>query len=206
MLDKIKNRLKNALPGEKAHLNMSPRSHNVPLRKFKPSSDAKQSSVMVLLKYIEPDELIIPLTLRSDKLTSHRGQISFPGGMAEKGETPLETAYRETEEEIGIKGDKIEYIGTLSQLYVPPTNFIINPIVGWLQNDVEFFLNPDEVAEIIHVPFHKIRNSDSVKYKKSNINGLEMDIPYWEVHAEIPLWGATAMILSELISIIDEIA
>lgn len=205
MIEKIKNRLKQKLPGEKAHLNMSPRSHNVPLRKFKASSDAKQSSVMVLLKYEKPDELIIPLTLRSDKLSSHSRQISFPGGMAEQGETPLETAYRETEEEIGINAEKIEYIGNLSNLYVPPTNFIIHPIVGWLKNDTEFQINPDEVAEIIHVPFHKIQNSNSVKYKKSNINGLEMDIPYWEVHSEVPLWGATAMILSELISVIDEI-
>jgi 8-oxo-dGTP pyrophosphatase MutT (NUDIX family) len=200
MLEKLKNRLKMKLPGESAHLKMSPKSHNVPLRKFRPSSDARLSAVMVLLKFNRDNEIEIPLTLRSEKLSSHSKQISFPGGMAEEKETPLETALRETEEEIGIKKNDIEYLGELSRLYVPPTNFIISPIVGLLKNEIDFKINPDEVAEIIHVPYKLICDVNAVKYKKSNINGLELDIPYWEVHKEVPLWGATAMILSETYS------
>lgn len=204
MTEKLKNRLKEKLPGETAHLKMSPKSHNVPLRKFKPSSDAKLSAVMVLLKFNQYSEIEIPLTLRSEKLSSHSKQISFPGGMSEENETPLETAFRETEEEIGVTRKSIEYIGELTKLYVPPTNFIISPVVGILKDDIEFVINPDEVAEIIHVPYSLLIETNSVKFKKNIINGLELDIPYWEVHNEVPLWGATAMILSELIDILAE--
>lgn len=201
---KIKERLKDKLPGIDAHLIMSPKNNKIPLRKFKPKPDAKKSAVLILLSENQENKLQVLLTLRSENLSSHSSQISFPGGMSENNESPLETALRETYEEIGVEKDDIEHLGYLSHLYVPPSNFIIYPVVGWLKNDVEYNINPDEVAEVFNIIIDDIKTPTSIKFRKNIVQGMNLDVPYWDVHKKVPLWGATAMILSELIQILNE--
>lgn len=202
MKDKLKSRLKEKLPGYDAHLRMSPSLRNVPFRKFKPGPNPKKSAVMVLLSEDENKELQVILTLRGSKLENHSRQISFPGGMSEEGETPVDTAKRETFEEIGVKPYDIEIIGQLSQLYVPPSNFLIVPIVGWTHNNHKFKINYDEVEELFFVKVKELIDENSIMYQKRNLKGEEIDVPYWSVHPEVPLWGATAMMLNEFIHII----
>jgi len=124
----------------------------------------------------------------------HAGQIALPGGRIEKGETALETALRETSEEIGISSDQIEILGSLSELYVQVSRFQIHPFVGWLDKKPNFEINKNEVEKTISFPVKLIENS----FEEVELNTFsgKLKVPCVQFEGEI-LWGATAMILSE---------
>jgi len=129
----------------------------------------------------------------------HAGQIALPGGRIEKGETALETAFRETWEEIGITRDKIEIIGSLSELYVQVSRFQIQPFVGWLDKKPEFIINKNEVEKTISFPLKNMKNAfDEVEL--NTISG-RLKVPCVLFEGEI-IWGATAMILSEFYDVL----
>jgi 8-oxo-dGTP pyrophosphatase MutT (NUDIX family) len=199
----LKNRLKKKLPGKEAHLQMAPLIGNEPYRNFTPSMYAEPSSVMVLLI---PDELenefSVLLTLRSSNLNSHKGQISFPGGRAEYNENPIEAALRETWEEIGIEAKDIRIVGKLSELYVPPSNAIITPVVGFINSLPPLKINSDEVETAFLFGLSSLKSS--IKRAIWNFKGKDVDVPFWDVGQKTPLWGATAMILTELLIFIQE--
>ena len=130
----------------------------------------------------------------------HAGQIALPGGRIEKGETALETALRETREEIGILPEQIEILGTLSELYVQVSRFQIHPFVGWLNKKPEFIICENEVEKTISFPLKNMKNTfEEVELK--TITGT-LKVPCFQFEGEI-IWGATAMILSEFYDIAD---
>lgn len=129
----------------------------------------------------------------------HAGQIALPGGRIEKGETALETALRETWEEIGITRGQIEILGTLSELYVQVSRFQIHPFVGWLDKKPEFVINKNEVEKTISFPLHLIKNPLK-EIELNTFTGL-LKVPFIGFEGEI-IWGATAMILSEFYDVI----
>lgn len=129
----------------------------------------------------------------------HAGQIALPGGRIEKGETALETAFRETWEEIGISRDKIEIIGSLSELYVQVSRFQIKPFVGWLDKTPEFTINKNEVEKTISFPLKLITNA--VEEVEINSISGRLKVPCVLFEGEI-IWGATAMILSEFYDVL----
>ena len=201
----LQERLKLTLPGIKAHKQMAPLAMGKLFRSFKPNNNSKRSSVLVLITQTEnDDEYAIFFTLRSSKLNSHSGQISFPGGSAEHGETPEETALRETYEETGIASEKITTLGRLSDLYVPPSNSTISPVIGYCPKLPLLNLNPDEVEESFLVPISNLINPETFKNEEWTIEGKNVTIPFWSVHPTTPLLGASAMILMELLEIINE--
>src|SRR5690606_20800820 len=118
----------------------------------------KPSSVMLLL-FEENGELLICLIKRPLSMTHHAGQVAFPGGRIDPGETELETALRETWEEIGIPPENIEVLGSLSELFVDVSGYLIQPFVGWLKEKTNFILNAAEVEKIILFPLLKFRNA-----------------------------------------------
>ncbi|HDR52409.1 MAG TPA: CoA pyrophosphatase, partial [Mariniphaga anaerophila] len=124
----IKKALAGNLHGVKSHQKMMP-----PNRKLQAAANDKKrmkpSSVLLLL-YIEKDELFVCLIKRPSTMKHHAGQVAFPGGRIELGETARETALRETWEEIGIPPEKIEILGSLSELFVDVSGFLIQPFVG----------------------------------------------------------------------------
>lgn len=199
---RLKELLKKQLPGKEAHIDMAPKTRNRPFRNFEPAENPRNSAVMIILSEDNDGDLQVILTLRSAHLSNHSRQISFPGGRADLGETPEETALRETHEEIGLEPEKIDVLGSLSDLFVPPSRSLIQPIVGWTEVKNNFVINPDEVEEIFFVKIKDMIHNDSVKFQKRIFNKKEVDIPFWDVHHEVPLWGATAMIMSELLDII----
>ena len=207
MDDKLKNflrkRLNEKLPGLNAQKIMAPVSDNEDFRPFVPRDDAKRSAVLLLLCRVD-DELKVLLTLRSDKLNSHRGQISFPGGRKENGERPVETALRETFEEVGIAPDKIEILGRLSDLYIPPSNSIVSPVVGYIGNTGELKINPSEVEEAFYIDIDFLANPGNRKTETWDFDGIKADIPLWDAGKKVPIWGATAMMLSEFFTIYKE--
>lgn len=188
------------LKGSPSHYKLAPQINGENFRTFTPSPDAYDSSVLLLLRELEGN-LQILFTLRSSNIKSHRGQISFPGGRVETGESYVETALRETKEEIGILPEKIEILKQLSTLYVPPSNAIIHPFVGILKSDCEFFINQEEVEDAFWVDFNFFLDTNNIIIEKWNFNGKTVDVPLWKIHPKQVLWGATAMILSEFIDI-----
>ena len=204
-IEYLKYRINNNLPGEEAQKAMAPSINSAPYRNFKPMDNAKASAVLIILF---PDSVQnnykILLTLRS-KSISHSGQISFPGGRVEANESNTETALREANEEIGLIADGLEIIGELSTLYVPPSNNIITPVLAYSESaPVVGTINTEEVQEIIITDIHALLNEDNLKKEMWTLGDREVEVPHWTIH-ETPLWGATAMLLSELLNIYKEL-
>lgn len=198
----LSKRLKNNLPGFEAHKKMLPFQSNERLKKFQAPETAKKSSVLILLDEVNNTKIL--LTIRSNKLRSHRGQISFPGGKAEKGESPEQTALRETNEEIGLTNSDFKLIGSLSSIYVPPSNSFVTPFIAKLMNNNGFTINPDEVEEIFFTNIDYLCDEENIKHERTTIENKTINIPYWDIHPKVKLWGATAIILSELCELYKE--
>jgi 8-oxo-dGTP pyrophosphatase MutT (NUDIX family) len=188
----IKKALSQGLPGSVSHKKMLPLNRTLQASEHEQKA-IKHSSVLLLL-FVENNGLHVILTKRPAHMKHHAGQIALPGGRIEKDETALETALRETWEEIGIASEQIEILGSLSELYVQVSRFLIHPFVGWLEKKPEFNINKNEVEKTIAFPLKLIKNSfDEVEL--STFSGL-LKVPCIKFDDEI-IWGATAMILSE---------
>ncbi len=188
----IKKALSGELRGTASHQKMMP--HNRKLRAaYSDRKRLKPSSVLLLL-YAENDELFACLIKRTSTMKHHAGQVAFPGGKIEPGETAVETALRETWEEIGVPPGKIEVLGALSDLFVDVSGFLIHPIVGWLGEKPEFKANSAEVEKTILFPLMKFSNNmDEIELETT---AGTIQIPCYYFEGEV-VWGATAMILAE---------
>ena len=150
------------------------------------------------------------LILRTSDHGVHSGQVSFPGGKKEESDRSLEdTALREAEEEIGIKKNDVKVIGPLSELYIPTSGFLVQPFVGYLNKKPLFHPAKNEVAKLIEVSLDLIMDDGIVKEttileSKTQNQKSEIQIPYFDIHGEV-VWGATAMIISELKKILKGI-
>lgn len=197
--ENIKSALEGKLRGIESHQKMMP-----PNRKLKAvEADKKRlkpSSVLLLL--FEEDQLLkICLIKRPVTMKHHAGQVAFPGGRIEPGETALETALRETWEEIGITHYQIEVLGQLSELFVDVSGFLIRPFVGWLKSAPAFKINKAEVDKIILFPLIEFRNM--LEETELDTATGKLTVPCFNFEGDI-IWGATAMILSEFYDALDE--
>ena len=200
----LRNRLTLPLPGELAHNLMRAEPVGAIKPKFEHKLPPRPGSVMILL-YPDGNDVLFPLTKRPDYLGTHGGQISLPGGKAEAGETLIETALRETEEEIGIKPDSIEVLGTLSDFFVIPSNFMVTPVVGMLHNEPVFKPDPKEVVRVLKGSVNQLLESEAIRTKEIMAAKLfPMRAPHFEIEQEV-VWGATAMILNEFRTILKEL-
>jgi len=156
-----------------------------------------KSSVLILL-YPFYDEAGFVVILRPDYGGVHSGQISLPGGKFEDDDLSLSyTALRETKEEIGAKPEDIQILGQLTDLYIPPSNFIVTPFIGVTPLRPKFVADPTEVAKIIEIRLSELLNKDNMTMRSIKLPlGIRMKVPCWVINQEI-IWGATAMILSE---------
>lgn len=196
----LKSRLKQPLPGEEAQLRMAPKPLSEgPHRPMTPDNEASPSSVLLLLFPNEDGEWELVLTLRSDDI-DHGGQISFPGGRAEADETTTETALREAREEIGIDPVTVTIIGELSELFVSHSLTRVTPVVGYLEERPSFTANPDEVEEIFAIELDSLLAKNNLIEENWDLREYTYRVPYWDVH-RVPLWGATAMMLSEFLDL-----
>ena len=161
--------------------------------------EPRESAVLLLL-YPKHDALHFVLTRRAERLGHHSGQISLPGGRVDPDDVDVAaTALRETREELGIALDGIDMLGQLSELYVPPSNFVIRPVVAHVPIAPEFVPNADEVAEIIEAPTSILLDANirgSSLRKLVSQSGRVVVTPHYLIEGHI-VWGATAMILSE---------
>lgn len=203
-LDKINTINFSELPGQEAHLIAMPKFNNLPYRTMKPREDSLQSAVMMLFLRDEDDDTALVLTIRSENLGSHSGQISFPGGRLEPGEKPLDAAYRETYEEIGVRPEQIKLIAQLSDFFVIPSNSIVKPFIGIVDKIPDFVINEDEVQEIILVKLDYLLDNQNLINEEWEFKEFRAIVPHWKVHKEKNLWGATAMMLCELLELIHK--
>ena len=196
-------RLQQTLPGLDAQLHLVPATRINELKEIKSPPNAKQSSVLVLF-YPYNNDVGILLIKRAKDQSVHSGQISFPGGKKEHTDTDLkETALRETFEEVGITPEKVTIIGSLSKLYSPPSNFDVYPYVGYINHDPDLNTN-SEVEKVLKIKLNELTNPDLLIEKMIyGRDGKKYEVPCYFIQNEI-IWGATAMILSELLAIILE--
>jgi len=198
--EKIKSSLQNKLPGSASHKKMLP-----PGRVLKATPEdqnqVKKSSVLLLL-FMDSTELKVCLIKRPRHMKHHAGQIALPGGRNENGETYVETALRETWEEIGVKPESVTILGTLSKFYLEVSRFEVIPIVGWIDHKPSFKLNEAEVEKMILFPI-RLFKSPFQKVRIKTVTG-DLDAPCVKYNDEI-IWGATAMILSEFTDILEMI-
>lgn len=206
----INNKIKKGqLPGRKSQRKMSPRLPNgvVPPR-FKKQPDTRVSSVLVLLSpsvkaESAQNKIEVLLTLRSQQVAHHGGQISFPGGKNESGETNAETALREAREEVNLNTDTVQILGELTGLYVYKSNNFVHPVVGYTSQKPELSVDKNEVQEAFFVRLDDLINKRNKTEDVWEISNQKLEVPYWTLH-DTPLWGATAMMLSELVDLYRE--
>jgi 8-oxo-dGTP pyrophosphatase MutT (NUDIX family) len=203
LTEKLSKRLLLGLPGATAHDPM----RAVAVGDFKPNFEhklpPKPGSVLILL-YEENGEIHFPLIKRPEYIGAHSGQVSFPGGKGELGEVAIQTALREGEEEIGIDRNAVNVIGKLSDFFVIPSNFMVTPVVGVIKNPV---FRPDdyEVSRIISCTLAELLNADAIREKEILAAGkYRMMAPHFEIDGEV-VWGATAMMLNEFRTVLQEL-
>jgi len=189
------------LPGRDAQLTMAP-----PMRGdyAAPPATARRASVLALLYPIETRLHLLYIQRTSPKRDRHAGQISFPGGAVEAVDVDAAaTALRETEEEVGVPHDEVELLGALTQLYIPVSNFLVDPFVGYLPDRPTFILQESEVARVLELPLADFLTGEARKVGlRKMANGLTLsDVPYWAVAGE-EVWGATSMITAEILAIL----
>jgi 8-oxo-dGTP pyrophosphatase MutT (NUDIX family) len=203
LADKLQERLAKPLPGSKSHLKMASSARIKWNREMPDASKARESAIMILL-YPDQGEIYSVLILRPDYGGVHSGQVSFPGGQVEKTDTSLaETALRETMEEIGLDTISVNIIGRLSRLYIPPSNFNVHPFIGYLEKKPALVPDPEEVASIHEVRIVDLINPANYSIKQIKTRYAELRAPCILLNG-LTIWGATAMIISELIDVMKE--
>lgn len=200
IVSRLRHALAAPLPGLEAQLRMSPAHRSGRQDPLYPDVGLREGAVLVAI-YPALEEPMLVLTRRPDTLPDHPGQISLPGGRRDGDEPLEETALREAWEEVGIQRDSVEILGPLSPLHIPHSNYLVYPYVGVLRNRPPFRRNPAEVAEMIEVPLRRLTDDGSRRRAIWPLHGRDVEVPYYEVSGHA-VWGATAMMLSELVALL----
>jgi 8-oxo-dGTP pyrophosphatase MutT (NUDIX family) len=197
----LKIALSHGLPGIDVQWMMASsgkRSGNFPRT---PGPDAREAAVLILL-FPHNDKVQTVLMQRPDYDGVHGGQISFPGGKREpKDGDIIHTAIREAREETGVNPAEINVIGTLTPLFIPVSNMIVTAVIGWSDHKPLFNYDKNEVVFLIEAGLEDLLEPSVIKMKPMEIRGEVMEIKYFALEGNV-IWGATAMILNELLEII----
>ncbi len=200
----LKERLKQPLPGRTAQERMIGRVVAMPLTV---PDNARPSAVLCLLFPVN-EVLHVLLMKRREDSTAHSGQVSFPGGSYDSTDADLRaTALREANEEVGIMSADVDILGALTSLYIPVSNFNVYPYIGYSAQRPEYNLSYNEVSYTIEVPLHELLHAErktvteviSPKYPDVRRKVNAYQLPDGTI-----IWGATAMIISELEAILEE--
>lgn len=193
IIDKLKDLVLDELPGMETHLTMTPYR-----RSTKEIPDNRRESSVLILLYEKEGEIYFPLILRKSYNGVHSNQMGFPGGKKENfDESFYHTAIRETQEEIGISTSKVNLIGELSSLYIPPSNFMVYPYLAYLKTPEILIKDPREVEEIIEIPLFSLLDDNLLGETTVELSSkMKLKTPYFNLQNKV-VWGATAAILAE---------
>jgi 8-oxo-dGTP pyrophosphatase MutT (NUDIX family) len=197
----LKNALSKDLPGLKQQLNMAPPYREVPNETWVRAQNPKEAAVLLLLFERAGDWQLL-FTKRVAYPGVHSAQISFPGGKMEAADaSKQQTALRETEEEVGVSAQQIELLGPLTPLYIPPSNFLVDPFVGRLAESPQWVPQASEVAEIVEIPINYLLQTKARTERNLAVGTGQRIVPgfVWEEHF---IWGATAMMLEEFLAVV----
>lgn len=202
-INQLRHALQQKLPGWAAQRQMATEVHRN--ARLTPRTDAREAAVLMLL-YPDGGDVYLPLIVRPTYPGVHSGQIALPGGKAEEGDGSLiVTALRETEEEIGVRVSEDQVLGTLSQLYIPPSNMLVTPVVAYAEEKANYRPDFREVVQVLDVAlaaFNDPRNQATVAVKAAT--NVRLEAPGFIIEERV-IWGATAMMMSELLSIMETI-
>jgi 8-oxo-dGTP pyrophosphatase MutT (NUDIX family) len=200
----IRQRLSFPLPGTEAQYKMAHAERRMNMARFKVPENPRQGAVLILL-YEANNSIRFPLIVRPVYDGVHSGQVALPGGSFEKGDKDLQqTAIRETVEETGVVENKIQILGPLTELYIPPSNFLVLPYIGVYKGMPKFIPHTKEVARIVEMDTENIMDEKLIGEKKMKMsNGVSIITPYFDFNGLV-VWGATAMILSEFKTVMYE--
>ena len=199
-LEGLSRDLSDKLPGPEAQYRMAPRPRTGAEIPDTPGPDARQGGVLILL-YPHEQRIHLPLILLATYRGVHSGQVGLPGGGREEIDADLQaTALREAYEEIGVRPKTVTVLGRLSTLYVYASNYVVHPFVGWTDYRPNFRTDPYEVAKLIETRLDQILDPANRCEEIWELRSRRALVPYFTVANEI-VWGATAMILSELMAL-----
>ena len=201
-ISKLQKELENPLPGLDAKLKMAPDMRQIE-KHLVPREDARLGAVLILF-FEKNGNVYFPLIQRPEYDGVHSGQVAFPGGKWEPSdESLIKTALRETEEEIGVDQGQITHIGELSDHYISASNFLVKPVLGYIDEKPTFIPDNKEVTQVLEIGWNRASDERVVGQTSVHVTSqLRISTPYYDLHNKI-VWGATAMILSELISIMN---
>lgn len=191
------------LPGIQSQLKMASMRRLMQDGKVVVPGDVRKAGVLALF-YPSNGSVWLVFIRRAEYPGIHSGQISFPGGGWEEGDQDMvATALREAEEEIGVSRNTVIPIGNLTDLFIPPSNFLVTPVVGYTYARPDFMPDPDEVDEILEVPLDLLLDDKARQEKDITIfPAVKIKVPCFYIDGNI-IWGATAMMLNELIDVIN---
>lgn len=205
IIDNLKLELAKPLPDESVRYRMAP--------SYRPKLDAAQvqdlkpriSAVLILL--YERNGLLHTVLIRRKAYDGvHSAQISFPGGKRDETDTDLvATALREANEELGIEPESVQLLGRLNELYIPPSNFLVYPAVGFTEKAPQFILNEYEVEEVIEIPLSFFLDTANINLQTEIAlhNGVKVKVPAFIYKGQV-IWGATAIMLSEFSYLLEQ--
>lgn len=187
-----------SLPGQEAQSRAIPPNRPMTdLDEVRTHAKARKAAVLALIHPIE-GESHIALIQRNKYPGVHSGQISFPGGKMEREDTSLlVTAQRETHEEVGIHSSQYETWGELTEVFIPPSQFLVQPYLALAKDELNFTPDPREVEQIVHAPLHQFLRPNAMVERQIQVGTYQVKVPVYDYNGHI-IWGATAMMLSEI--------
>jgi 8-oxo-dGTP pyrophosphatase MutT (NUDIX family) len=189
------------LPGARAQDRLSPRPRRVWPTTFDPATI--RHAACLLLLFPRDDRAHLVLTLRADTLGRHGGQVSLPGGAIEPGESFEQTALREAQEEIGLEPSVVQTLGALTPLDIPVSGFRLHPIVAAAADRPALHASDGEVARILEISLEQLIDPAHLVCRTSKRDDRDVAVPAFVVDG-IDIWGATAMVLAELLALLGE--
>ncbi len=195
-----------SVPGETSHYIMAPEMRKKELDKVKIDKLNPREAAVMMLCYPKNQILHLALILRPTYEGVHSGQIALPGGKVEKEDANYqETALRETWEEIGVEQQTVTVVKSLTRVYIPPSNFWVYPFLGYANEQPKFERQIEEVDKIIEIPLTDLLDESNVFLKKITTSyANDIEVPCFKLDG-YTVWGATAMMLSELKSLFKSV-
>ncbi|WP_378183991.1 NUDIX hydrolase [Aquimarina sp. SS2-1] len=188
-----------SVPGASSHFIMAPEVRKQELYNIKIEEQNPRNAAVLMLMYPKETRTFMALILRPTYEGVHSGQVALPGGKVETfDKTFQDAALRETWEEIGVKPDTVDTLKSLTKVYIPPSNFWVHPFLGFTNTLPNFVRQEEEVEKVIEVSIEDLLDEQKVTSKKLSTSYAEnIEVPSFELNDYV-VWGATAMMLSEL--------